>query len=160
MFSINSTSVNYTKELGKRFGNILKKGDVIVLSGDLGAGKTMFVSGFLSFYEKENESASPTFTIVNEHSLKDDLKLFHFDVYRLDFEDEFTAIGGEEFFYQGICIIEWGEKIKDLLPKNFLEIKIQKNNEDINSRTFTFIPHGNRYEKIVEEVFKNEDTCS
>ena len=49
MFSINSTSVNYTKELGKRFGNILKKGDVIVLSGDLGAGKTMFVSGLLSF---------------------------------------------------------------------------------------------------------------
>ena len=134
MFSINSTSVNYTKELGKRFGNILKKGDVIVLSGDLGAGKTMFVSGFLSFYEKENEAASPTFTIVNEHSLKDDLKLFHFDVYRLDFEDEFTAIGGEEFFYQGICIIEWGELIEDALPKKYIKIDFSRNSENENER--------------------------
>lgn len=120
----------------------------------------MFVSGFLSFFGKENEAASPTFTIVNEHSLKNDLKLFHFDVYRLDFEDEFTAIGGEEFFYQGICIIEWGEKIKNLLPKNYLEIKIEKSETDTENRKFTFIPHGDRYNKIIEEVFKNENTCS
>ena len=160
MIKLYSKSVDETKAFGKKLAPYLKKGDVIVLSGDLGAGKTMFVSGLLGYYGKENEASSPTFTIINEHQLTKDLKLFHFDVYRLDFEDEFTAIGGEEFFYQGICIIEWGEKIKDLLPKNFLEIKIQKNNEDINSRTFTFIPHGNRYEKIVEEVFKNEDTCS
>ena len=155
-----SHSTDDTKKLGANFAKLLKKGDTIVLSGDLGAGKTVFVSGFLSYYGKEDDVASPTFTIVNEHNLNKDLTLFHFDVYRFDFEDEFTAIGGEEFYDKGICIIEWGEKIKDLLPKNFLEIKIQKNNEDINSRTFTFIPHGNRYEKIVEEVFKNEDTCS
>lgn len=154
MLNIDSNSVNFTKELGYKFANFLNNGDIIVLSGDLGAGKTMFVSGFLSFYGKENEAASPTFTIVNEHTLKDNLNLFHFDVYRFDFEDEFTAIGGEEFFDKGICIIEWGEKIQGLLPKNYLKINIEKNNDDINSRKFSFIPYGERYEKLIKDVFE------
>lgn len=152
MLSINSTSVSYTKELGKKFASFLKKRDVIVLTGDLGAGKTMFVSGVLSYYGKENEACSPTFTIVNEHNLTNNLKLFHFDVYRLDFEDEFTAIGGEEFFDNGICIIEWGEKIQNLLPKNYLKINIEKNENDIDSRKITFIPYGEKYETLVKEV--------
>lgn len=145
-----SHSTEDTKKLGMTFANFLSKGDTIVLSGDLGAGKTMFVSGFLSYYGKENEVASPTFTIVNEHNLTNELTLYHFDVYRFDFEDEFTAIGGEEFYDKGICIIEWGEKIKNLLPKEFLEIIISKENND--SRHITFKPIGKRYEKIVEEV--------
>ncbi len=152
MLSIDSTSVNSTKELGKKFAQFLKKGDVIVLTGDLGAGKTMFVSGFLSFYGKENEAASPTFTIVNEHDLPKGLKLFHFDVYRLDFEEEFTAIGGEEFFDNGICIIEWGEKIKNLLPKEYLKINIEKDTTDNDLRKISFIPHGEKYENLVKEV--------
>lgn len=154
MLTIISNSVNFTKELGYKFANFLKCGDTIVLTGDLGAGKTMFVSGFLSFYGKENEASSPTFTIVNEHTLKDDLKLFHFDVYRFDFEDEFTAIGGEEFFDKGICIIEWGEKIQNLLPKNYLKINIEKNDNDINTRIFSFIPYGEKYENLIKEVLK------
>ena len=152
--TINSTSVDFTKELGFNLAKVLKSGDTIVLSGDLGAGKTMFVSGFLSFYGKENEACSPTFTIVNEHTLKDNLKLFHFDVYRFDFEDEFTAIGGEEFFDMGICIIEWGEKIKNLLPNNYLKINIEKDVNDINTRKISFIPNGERYETIVKEVLE------
>ena len=152
--TINSASVDFTKELGSKFAKYLKRGDSIVLSGDLGAGKTMFVSGFLSFYGKENEACSPTFTIVNEHALTNSLKLFHFDVYRFDFEDEFTAIGGEEFFDNGICIIEWGEKIKNLLPKNYLKINIEKDANDINNRKISFIPFGERYENIVKEVLE------
>lgn len=152
--TINSNSVDFTKELGSKFAKLLKCGDTIVLSGDLGAGKTMFVSGFLSFYGKENEAASPTFTIVNVHSLTNSLKLFHFDVYRFDFEDEFTAIGGEEFFDNGICIIEWGEKIQNLLPKNYLKIDIKKDENDINMRKISFIPYGERYENIVKEVLE------
>ena len=154
MFTIDSNSVDFTKELGNKFANFLKKGDTIVLTGDLGAGKTMFVSGFLSFYNKENEAASPTFTIVNEHILNDTLKLFHFDVYRFDFEDEFTAIGGEEFFDKGICIIEWGEKIQSLLPKNYLKINIEKDIDDINKRKFTFTPYGEKYENLIKDVFE------
>lgn len=147
-----SHSTDDTKKLGANFAKLLKKGDTIVLSGDLGAGKTVFVSGFLSYYGKEDDVASPTFTIVNEHNLNKDLTLFHFDVYRFDFEDEFTAIGGEEFYDKGICIIEWGEKIRNLLPREFLEIVISKEEDD--SRHITFKPIGERYKKLVEEVLE------
>ena len=95
MIELYSSSSDETKSLGKKLAPYLKKGDTIVLSGDLGAGKTMFVSGLLSYFGKENEVSSPTFTIINEHNLTKDLKLFHFDVYRFDFEDEFLAIGGD-----------------------------------------------------------------
>ncbi len=73
-------------------------------------------------------------------------------MYRFDFEDEFTAIGGEEFFDKGICIIEWGEKIQGLLPKNYLKIEIQKNTDDDHSRNIILTPHGARYESIVERI--------
>ena len=155
MLEFFSHSVDDTKELGKKFAQKLDKGDVIVLSGDLGAGKTVFVSGFLSYYGKENEAASPTFTIINEHYLKDNLNLYHFDVYRFDFEDEFTAIGGEEFYDKGICIIEWGEKIKNLLPQEYLEIEILRDNENSSFRHIVFKPVGKRYELLAEEVLSN-----
>ena len=147
-----STSVDTTKELGYKFASKLKKGDVLVLNGDLGSGKTIFVSGFLSFYGKENEASSPTFTIVNEHNLTKDLNLYHFDVYRLETSDEFLAIGGDEYFSQGITLMEWGEKIKDLLPREYLEINILKDSNDINIRNFIFIPKGERYECLIKEV--------
>lgn len=152
MYKFFSNSVDSTKELGRKFASILKKGDTLVLSGDLGAGKTAFVTGFLSFYGKENEASSPTFTIVNEYNLKEDLNLFHFDVYRFEDEDEFSAIGGEEFFDKGICIIEWGERIRNLLPIQYLEIIINHDENDINARNITFLPRGEKYENITKEV--------
>ena len=141
-----------TIALGRAFAENLSCGDVIVLSGDLGAGKTKFVSGVLSFFGKDNEASSPTFTIINEHQLSNDLKLFHFDVYRFDFADEFTAIGGEEFFDKGICMIEWGEKIESLLPKNYLKIEFLKDTDDENLRRIIFTPHGKRYEELIENL--------
>ena len=84
--------------------------------GDLGAGKTKFTEGILKYFGKENEISSPTFTIVNEYN-NDKLNIYHFDVYRLENEDEFYAIGGEEYFEKGICLIEWGEKILDITIK-------------------------------------------
>ena len=149
-----STSVEATKELGYKFASKLKKGDTIVLNGDLGSGKTIFVSGFLSFYDKENEISSPTFTIVNEHNLTKDLNLYHFDVYRLENADEFLAIGGDEYFSQGITLMEWGEKIKELLPKQYLEINILKDEKDINYRNFVFTAKGERYEDLLKEVLE------
>ena len=69
-----------------------------------------------------------------------------------DFEDEFTAIGGEEFYDKGICIIEWGEKIRNLLPLQYLEIEILRLENESSSRHIIFRPIGERYEKIVKEV--------
>ncbi|MGN1310781.1 MAG: tRNA (adenosine(37)-N6)-threonylcarbamoyltransferase complex ATPase subunit type 1 TsaE [Clostridia bacterium] len=93
--------------------------------GDLGAGKTKFTEGFLSFWDLQGEISSPTFTIVNEYS-NDDINIYHFDVYRLADIDEFYAIGGPEYFEKGICIIEWGELILDALPKECIRIEILK----------------------------------
>lgn len=155
MFSVISNSVEDTIALGKKLASFLKKGDTVVLTGDLGAGKTKFVSGLLDFYNKKDEVSSPTFTIVNEHELTSDLKLFHFDVYRLDSPEEFLAIGGDEFFEQGICLIEWGEKIEEYIPKNCLRINISKKNENENSREFTFSSNNPRFNKNLEEVILN-----
>ena len=152
MLNFKSTSVDTTRELGYMFASKLKKGDTIVLNGDLGSGKTIFVSGFLSFYGKESETSSPTFTIVNEHNLTKELNLYHFDVYRLESSDEFLAIGGDEYFAQGISIVEWGNKIQDVLPKEYLEINIQKEEENLDVRNFVFLPKGEKYESLVKEV--------
>lgn len=88
---------NETLSFAKKVASKLNKGDIIILTGDLGAGKTKFTEGFLSFYNLENEISSPTFTIVNEY-FKNDINIYHFDVYRLEDLDEFYAIGGDEYF--------------------------------------------------------------
>ncbi len=122
-----------TKNFAKKFASRLKPTDVVVLTGELGSGKTKFVEGFLSFFGLENEISSPTFTIVNEYK-KDNINIYHFDVYRLEDSSEFYEIGGEEYFSNGICLIEWGELIKDVLPKNYINITFEKDDNDENIR--------------------------
>lgn len=86
-----SKSENDTKNFAKELASKAKKGDIFVLSGDLGSGKTKFTEGFLSYFGLEDEISSPTFTIINEYC-KNDLNIFHFDVYRLEDSSEFYAI--------------------------------------------------------------------
>lgn len=112
------------------------KNAVIVLTGELGSGKTKFVEGFLSYFGLENEISSPTFTIVNEYS-NSNTCIYHFDVYRLADISEFYEIGGEEYFENGICLIEWGELIKEALPKNTIFISFKKSDSNDNSRKLT-----------------------
>ena len=132
-FIFNSKSEIDTKNFAKKIASKLHKGDILVLSGDLGSGKTKFTEGFLSYFGLENEISSPTFTIVNEYT-KNDINIYHFDVYRLEDSSEFYAIGGEEYFEKGICIIEWGELISDALPKNYIKINFSRDPENDNSR--------------------------
>lgn len=101
--------------------------------GELGSGKTKFTEGILKYFGKDDEISSPTFTIVNEYNTEN-LNIYHFDVYRLEDEDEFYSIGGEEYFDKGICLIEWGEKILSALPKNYRRIYFSRNLEDENIR--------------------------
>ena len=132
-YTFTSSSETETKEFAKKFASKLKKGDILVLSGDLGSGKTKFTEGFLSYFGLENEISSPTFTIVNEYH-KNDVNIYHFDVYRLEDSSEFYAIGGDEYFEKGICIIEWGELIEDALPKKYIKIDFSRNSENENER--------------------------
>lgn len=90
-YTFKSYSENDTKKLAKHFASKLNKGDTLVLSGDLGSGKTKFTEGFLSYFGLEDEISSPTFTIVNEYK-KDDINIYHFDVYRLEDSSEFYEI--------------------------------------------------------------------
>ena len=140
-----------TMNFAKKLASISKTQDIIVLTGDLGSGKTKFTEGFLSYFGLENEISSPTFTIVNEYS-KDNINIYHFDVYRLEDSSEFYEIGGEEYFDKGICIIEWGELIQDALPKEYLHITFEKDNENESIRILNIDTFGNRWEDYFENI--------
>lgn len=142
MIKLISHSETETKELAKKIAQNLKPGDIIVLTGELGSGKTKFTEGFLSYFNLENELSSPTFNIVNEYDTPN-FPIYHFDVYRLEDIDEFYAIGGEEYFSSGICIIEWGEKIEEALPPSYLKISFSRNYENESIRNITIENFGN-----------------
>ncbi len=152
---LESNSIMDTIKIAQKLASLLSNGDVVVLTGELGAGKTKFTEGFLSFYGMEDEISSPTFNIVNEYS-SNNINIYHFDVYRLEDSDEFYAIGGEEYFDKGICLIEWGEIIKDVLPKKYLEIKIEKDINNENKRILKLTAFGKKYEKIIEKLYPKE----
>ena len=132
-YTFTSHSSNETMDFAFDLASKLHIGDVVVLTGELGAGKTKFTEGFLKYFGLDKEISSPTFNIVNEYK-KDDIKIYHFDVYRLEDVSEFYAIGGEEYFSSGICIIEWGELIEEALPDNCIRISFEKDDNDENIR--------------------------
>ena len=112
-----------TFNLAKEFAQKLSAGDVICLSGDLGAGKTVFAKGLCEGLNVNDCISSPTFTIVNEYEGK--LPVFHFDMYRIEDEDELIEIGYDEYLSSGgVCIIEWPENIKYSLPKKRTDVTI------------------------------------
>lgn len=153
MFTFVSNSEEETMQLARCFASKLHTGDVVVLSGDLGSGKTKFTEGFLSYFGLENEISSPTFTIVNEYS-KNDTNIYHFDVYRIASSDEFYAIGGEQYFENGICIIEWGEIINDALPSNYIHISFERNLDYENKRILQIEAIGNKYVDLIKAVLE------
>ena len=120
-----SNSPKETENIAKAFAKELKSGDVICLNGDLGVGKTAFVQGLAKALGVSEPISSPTFTIVNCYDAK--LPIYHFDVYRIEDCDEMYEIGYEEYVYgDGITIIEWQEKIKEILPEKRYDITISK----------------------------------
>jgi hydrolase, P-loop family len=126
--------------LGKAFGKNLKAGDVVALKGTLAAGKTYFTKGIASALQIEEEVTSPTFTIVSEYY--GSLALYHFDLYRLTSYDDFSDMGGEEYLYgDGVCVIEWSEKILKDLPKNTIIVDIQIKNETVREITISNCPY-------------------
>lgn len=121
---------------------------VICLDGELGSGKTVFTKGFAQALGIEEVITSPTYTIIKEY-LNGELPLYHMDVYRLDGNTDGTGI--EEYFSKGgVVIIEWSETIKDILPKERLDIKFKVIDED--KRNLVFVPHGKKYEELLEVV--------
>lgn len=115
-----------TYELGFNMGKSAKAGDVYCLDGDLGVGKTVFTQGFAKGLGINEPINSPTFTIVQEYH-EGKLPLYHFDVYRIGDITEMDEIGYEEYFYsEGVCLIEWGNLISEIMPENATYITISK----------------------------------
>lgn len=159
-----STSVSQTRKIGKKLAANLSGGEIILLSGPLGAGKTILAKGIAQGLKIDKDDVnSPTFVLLKVHKGK--LFLQHFDLYRLRDPQDIFALGYEEYFYpaeyigrQGygdaVTIIEWPERLKFLLPKEFLKVKLVLKNQ--NKRLLKFSAKGKTYRKILENMKKDK----
>ncbi len=119
-----------TRALGGRLANALRGGEVVAFTGDLGAGKTAFVSGMAEALGVEDRVTSPTFTIVNEYE-GGRLPLFHFDMYRLGSADELFHIGWEDYLARnGVCAVEWSENVAEAIEPDAIRVSIRRGVED------------------------------
>lgn len=126
---IESRKSEDTFALGKQLGERASSGDVFLLEGDLGVGKTVFTQGFAAGLGISEPVSSPTFTIVQEYE-EGRLPFYHFDVYRIGDVEEMEEIGYEDYFYgEGVCLIEWANLIEEILPETACRIKIEKDLE-------------------------------
>lgn len=143
--NIETFSADETYKAGFNMGRAAKAGQIFCLEGDLGVGKTVFTQGFAKGLDITEPINSPTFTIVQEYT-EGRIPLYHFDVYRIGDVSEMDEIGYEEYFFSdGVCLVEWGNLIKELLPENTIYITISKNLEK-----------GFDYRSITVDAFKPE----
>ena len=130
MKSVRSHSADETIQLGKTFAATLRPGDVVVLSGELGAGKTNFIAGICEALGVHTHVGSPTFTLINEYPARL-CTVAHIDLYRIATRRELVELGIEEYFNeQHICLIEWGERMVDLLPPSHVAVRLAHGSGD------------------------------
>jgi len=156
--AVTSTSVEETRILGTALAPTLVPGDVISLSGDLGAGKTIFVQGVAMALGFEQRVTSPTFTLVHEYEAR--FPIVHVDVYRLDSIQEVLDLGFEELLDPGaIMLVEWGEALAPLLPPRYLEIDIRRSVDPdlMNQRDIVFRPRGDDWVGKLESMRKTAE---
>lgn len=123
---IETQSAEETYQYGKKLGEQADSGQVYCLNGELGAGKTVFTQGFAAGLGIGEPVSSPTFTILQEYE-EGRIPFYHFDVYRIGDVSEMDEIGYEDYIYgQGVCLIEWAELIREILPDAYTEIVIEK----------------------------------
>ena len=122
-----------TIKFAEEYGKTLRGGDVLLLDGEMGAGKTVFTKGIALALGINAELTSPTYAYLNDY----DGKLYHYDCYRLSSGEDAEALGLTEYFYgNGVCVVEWSENIADVLPDNCKRVKIEK--IDLNTRKITY----------------------
>jgi len=149
MLELETMSSKETQAVGRFLGERLAKGDIICLYGELGTGKTCLSRGIALGMRISENITSPTFNIIKEYRGK--YALYHIDVYRLGSSLDMLDLGYEEYFYgDGVVIIEWADIIRDILPDDRLDIYLSRSNDD--KREIKFIPKGDRYVIIVEEM--------
>jgi tRNA threonylcarbamoyladenosine biosynthesis protein TsaE len=144
-FEFITTSQTQTRRLGKALGKILKRGDIISLTGEIGTGKTVLVQGIAEGLGVKDRVSSCTFCLMAEYRGR--IPLYHFDLYRIEKED----IGFDDFLYSdGVSVIEWADRADDIIPEEHLKIAMFHIGE--KSRRLLFIPKGKHYLKIVNSL--------
>jgi len=157
-FRIISEGEDFTKEIARKVSGLFHTGDIIILDGDLGAGKTCFVKGFTESFHSEDPVSSPTFSIANFYRTNTS-EILHIDLYRISNIDEFNDLGLYDYFEQSIVMIEWGKKISEHLEEYFL---ISFEITDDNTRTLSFTSKGEKYDSIItglKKTLKGDELC-
>jgi len=150
-FDIITRSAGETQQLGRHLGEMALPGDIYLLVGNLGAGKTCLTQGIVWGLGSDEYALSPTFVLVRE--LKGRLPLYHIDLYRLDNPEEISDLGLDEYFYaNGVSVVEWAEKAMNLLPPEHLLVKIDYLSD--TGRRINFQPDGQRYHGLARELKK------
>jgi tRNA threonylcarbamoyladenosine biosynthesis protein TsaE len=148
-FKLVTHSPEETRELGTRLGELAQPGDIYLLSGNLGVGKTCLTQGIVWGLGSLEYALSPTFVLMRE--VKGRLSLFHIDLYRLDRIAEISDLGLDDYLYgKGLCVIEWAEKGFSVLPAEHLLIKISYLSD--NERSFELTAQGKIYEKLLSRL--------
>jgi len=141
-----SHSPEQTQQLGRRLGELAQTGDVFLLTGNLGSGKTCLTQGIAWGLGVKEYAFSPSFVLIKEYSGR--LPLYHIDFYRLDQEQEIADLGLEDYLYgKGVCVVEWADKGLSLMPSERLLINLRYVSE--NERAVRFEPKGRRYTKVM-----------
>ncbi|HYI46399.1 MAG TPA: tRNA (adenosine(37)-N6)-threonylcarbamoyltransferase complex ATPase subunit type 1 TsaE [Actinomycetota bacterium] len=159
VLSVMTHSAEETRIVGAALAPNLLPGDVVSLSGDLGAGKTVFVQGLCAALGVEDRVLSPTFTIVHEYEGR--FPIIHLDIYRLDSFQEVLDLGFEEFLDpSSVVLVEWGEAIGPLLPRRFLEVELRQPgvSDPEDHRALTFRPHGAEWIAKVQSMRETAET--
>ncbi|MBE7433483.1 MAG: tRNA (adenosine(37)-N6)-threonylcarbamoyltransferase complex ATPase subunit type 1 TsaE [Anaerolineales bacterium] len=150
MLEFFSRSPEQTRRIGIRLGGLLEPGDVICLQGDLGAGKTTFAQGLAQGWGSLDAVSSPTFILVNQYRRADGGKLFHLDAYRLDSVPEAEELDLDSMLNEGALIIEWPERLGNLIPNDHLRIQLEHISEE--HRRLGFRAHGKHYDELLDEI--------
>lgn len=138
-------------DLAKQLAKFVEPGMVILLEGDLGAGKTTFTKGIAAGLNINRVIKSPTYTIIREYT-DGDMPLYHMDLYRLD-EDNVADLGLDEYFFgQGLSVVEWPSKAMDEMPDQYLKVVIERQESDESARSFRFEAIGDDYRKIIGKL--------
>lgn len=150
IMEIKLRNLQESKNFGIILGKLLKAGDILCLNGDLGAGKTTLSKYIGLGLGVEGYITSPTFNLINEY--KGRLTMYHFDVYRLEGVDDLYDLGFDEYFYgNGVCVIEWANKIEAILPEERIVLDIEKG-QDLDERLISIHGQGQTYEDIIKEL--------
>jgi len=148
-----SRSPEQTRRVGMRLGSLLQPGDVIGLQGELGAGKTTLVQGLAQGWGSFDPVSSPTFIIVNVYRRPDDSQLFHMDAYRLDSAPEAAELDLDEMLARGSLLVEWPERVQEILPDDQLRIFFEYVAEE--HRQMLIKATGKRYDEILADLRQN-----